>query len=76
MSKELQGGGVVPDLRHSPALADATAWKAIAYDGVLVNAGMRGYKKQFSEQELEAVRAYVISRAEVESRFEKESAYP
>jgi quinohemoprotein ethanol dehydrogenase len=69
-------GGVVPDLRHSPALADATAWKAIAYDGVLVNAGMRGYKNQFSEQELEAVRAYVISRAEVESRFEKESAHP
>ena len=53
------------------ALGDAVTWKAIAYDGSLGSAGMRGYKAVFSAQEIEAIRAYVISRAEVEARFEK-----
>jgi quinohemoprotein ethanol dehydrogenase len=68
-------GGVVPDLRYSAALADPATWKSIAYDGMLGAAGMRGYKGVFSEQEVEAIRAYVISRAQVDARFETDPKY-
>ena len=56
-------GGVTPDLRHSPAIADAKTWSSIVADGGLADQGMAGFKDNFSPAEIEAIRAYVVDRA-------------
>jgi quinohemoprotein ethanol dehydrogenase len=56
-------GGVLPDLRMSGALADAGAWSAIVRDGALQGRGMVSFGKELSVGDVEAVRAYVIDRA-------------
>lgn len=58
-------GGIVPDLRYSPVLADAEAWKSVVADGILADRGMVGFSKNFSAEEIEAIRAYVIERSRV-----------
>ncbi|MBN8818280.1 MAG: PQQ-dependent dehydrogenase, methanol/ethanol family [Sphingomonas sp.] len=56
-------GGVTPDLRHSAALGDAKTWQAIVHDGALTANGMVGWSKVLSPSDIDAVRAYVIKRA-------------
>jgi quinohemoprotein ethanol dehydrogenase len=55
--------GAVPDLRYSAALADESLWMSIVYDGVLRDAGMVSFKKNYQQGELSAIRAYIIDRA-------------
>jgi quinohemoprotein ethanol dehydrogenase len=55
-------GGVLPDLRYSGALANEQ-WLSIVRDGLLASYGMVGFSKELSRQDAEAVRAYVIFRA-------------
>lgn len=55
-------GGVLPDLRYSGALANEQ-WFSIVRDGLLKSYGMVGFSKELSRQDAEAVRAYVIFRA-------------
>src|SRR6266404_670565 len=55
-------GGVLPDLRYSGALANQH-WLRIVRDGVLGLYGMVGFSKELSRQDAEAIRAYVIFRA-------------
>lgn len=57
------GGGILPDLRYSPAIANQRFWYAIVGDGALTSRGMVGFKDNYSPEELEALRAFVISRA-------------
>lgn len=57
------GNGVLPDLRKSGAIADATTWKSVVIDGVLRGNGMVSFSLVLSSQEAEQMRAYVISRA-------------
>lgn len=56
-------GGVIPDLRFSTALGDAGAWSAIVRKGALASNGMIACGDEVSASEAEAVRAYVILRA-------------
>jgi alcohol dehydrogenase (cytochrome c)/quinohemoprotein ethanol dehydrogenase len=56
-------GGVLPDLRYSQALSRPELWQSIAHDGVLEANGMVSFKSQLTPKDLEAVRAYVIHRA-------------
>ena len=56
-------GGVVPDLRYSPALGAPDAWKSIVVDGTLVNNGMVPFGNILKYDEIETIRAYVIQRA-------------
>jgi len=56
-------GGVTPDLRYSPVLADAASWKAVVIDGVLHERGMVSFKPVMDEAGAEAARAYVIGEA-------------
>ncbi len=56
-------GGVTPDLRHSATLRDARTWQAIVHDGALTGNGMVAWKSVMNAQDVDAVRAYVISRA-------------
>ncbi len=54
---------VFPDLRYSPALNSAEAFDAIVLEGALQSAGMASFKGRLTEDEVQAVRAYMIERA-------------
>ncbi len=54
---------VFPDLRYAAALNAEALFKAIVIDGVLQNNGMVSFAAQLSPQDAEAIRAYVVSLA-------------
>ena len=56
-------GSFIPDLRNSPLLADAAAWRSVVHDGALRERGMVSFSAELSPEDVEAIRAYVISRA-------------
>ena len=55
-------GGVLPDLRHSAAAANAQLWRSIVHDGALQPAGMVAFGPELSAEDIEAVRAYIVDR--------------
>jgi len=55
--------GVLPDLRRSPILQDATAWKSIVIDGVRKENGMASFARWINSEDAEALRTYVASIA-------------
>jgi mono/diheme cytochrome c family protein len=55
--------GLFPDLAYSPALADAQPFAAIVLDGARAANGMAGYAGVLDADGAEAVRAYVVDRA-------------
>src|SRR5262249_11913254 len=55
-------GGVLADLRYSGTLS-SDQWFSVVLDGLLRQYGMVSFAKQLSRQEAEAIRAYVIFRA-------------
>jgi alcohol dehydrogenase (cytochrome c)/quinohemoprotein ethanol dehydrogenase len=57
------GGLILPDLRHSTAIADPAKWKRIVMDGSLANNGMVGFSSVIPPGAEETIRAYVVSRA-------------
>lgn len=57
------GSGVTPDLRHSPMIQSADAWKAIVIDGNRRDRGMVSFAPVMTSVEAETIRAYVIDRA-------------
>jgi quinohemoprotein ethanol dehydrogenase len=56
-------GGVLPDLRYAAALGNAGVWQHIVHGGLLEPGGMVSFAGQLSRGEIEAIRAYVIYRA-------------
>jgi alcohol dehydrogenase (cytochrome c)/quinohemoprotein ethanol dehydrogenase len=57
------GGGIVPDVRHSRALADPAHWTHIVLEGSLANNGMVSFAPVLTPEAAETIRAYVIGRA-------------
>jgi alcohol dehydrogenase (cytochrome c)/quinohemoprotein ethanol dehydrogenase len=55
-------GGFMPDLRNSPALADARLWRRIVFDGQLQGKGMVPFSSELTTTDVEAIRSYVIFR--------------
>ncbi len=55
--------GVLPDLRRSPILQDATAWKSVVIDGVRKENGMASFAQWINSEDAEALRSYVASVA-------------
>jgi quinohemoprotein ethanol dehydrogenase len=55
--------GVIPDLRRSPILRDATGWQNVVIGGVRKDNGMAPFAKWMNAEDAEAVRAYVASEA-------------
>jgi PQQ-dependent dehydrogenase (methanol/ethanol family) len=55
-------GGVLPDLRYSGALSN-DQWYRIVLDGILQSSGMVSFSKEISRPDADAIRAYVIFRA-------------
>ena len=56
-------GGIAPDLRYSPALADEATWSMVVADGALAEQGMAGFKSNFTAKQIAAIRAYVAQQA-------------
>ncbi|MGH8261557.1 MAG: PQQ-dependent dehydrogenase, methanol/ethanol family [Steroidobacteraceae bacterium] len=57
-------GGLVPDLRHSPALASEAYWNAVINEGALESHGMVSFGSVLDAHEQKAIRAYLIERAQ------------
>jgi quinohemoprotein ethanol dehydrogenase len=52
-----------PDLRYSPFLLTADAFKAVVIDGIKTENGMNSFKLALSLEETEAIRAHLVSLA-------------
>jgi quinohemoprotein ethanol dehydrogenase len=63
-------GGLNPDLRHSAALSNPKLWQDIVHDGILKGNGMVGWSKNFSPEQIETVRQYIIKRANEDKALE------
>jgi alcohol dehydrogenase (cytochrome c)/quinohemoprotein ethanol dehydrogenase len=68
--------GVLPDLRYSTVIRDAKAMAVIVLQGSLESSGMISFKDEVSAQDLEAIRAYVIHRANEDKRNPAEYRNP
>ena len=55
--------GAFPDLRYSPAINTAEVMRTIVIDGAMQAGGMASFKDKVGPDELEAIRAYLIDRA-------------
>ncbi|MEL6413761.1 MAG: c-type cytochrome, partial [Pseudomonadota bacterium] len=55
--------GILPDLRWSSYTTSADAWKGVVIDGNLQSIGMVSFADVLSEEEVEAIRAYVVQQA-------------
>jgi alcohol dehydrogenase (cytochrome c)/quinohemoprotein ethanol dehydrogenase len=56
-------GGVLPDLRHSAFAGDAAGWRSVVIEGALADRGMISFAPIFSEEDAEAIRAFVVRQA-------------
>ncbi len=64
--------GVLPDVRWSDYTSNADAWQAVVHEGVLSDAGMIGFGELLTAEEVEAIRAYVVTQAH--NTLEQEAA--
>jgi len=67
-------GGVLPDLRYSGTLGNS-AWTDVVLGGSLQSFGMVSFSRELSKEKIEAIRAYVIFRANqslAESKLSKQ----
>ncbi|MBS0512139.1 MAG: PQQ-dependent dehydrogenase, methanol/ethanol family [Proteobacteria bacterium] len=60
-------GGGMPDLRHSPYLADAALFSRPLLEGILAARGMPDFRDTLRPEDTEAIRAYVVRMAHVMS---------
>jgi len=65
------GSTVLPDLRRAGSLESAQAWSAVVHDGVLKSNGMASFAGSLNKEEIEAIRAYVIHRANEDKALER-----
>ncbi len=63
-------GVLNPDLRHSGAIASSDALKAIVLDGALRHKGMVSFKSAVTPADAEAIRQYLIKRANEDKALE------
>lgn len=58
-----QSRGLFPDLRYSGALGSAEVFNSIVIDGALTQNGMVSFKQALTAEDVNAIRAYMVSRA-------------
>lgn len=63
-------GGVLPDLRRSPALADKEMWRQVVIAGILADRGMVSFSRNMTPQDAEAVRGYVAAKSRLLAKEE------
>ena len=64
------GSTVLPDLRRSAALENRDTWMAIVHDGAFKDNGMVSFSPSLSRDRIEAIRQYVIKRANEDKALE------
>lgn len=57
------GSTVLPDLRRSGTLGNKASWQAVVQDGILKDRGMVSFDTSLTPEESDAIREYVIHRA-------------
>ena len=57
------GSTVLPDLRKSGTLSNKGTWQAVLQEGILQDNGMASFASSLSSDESDAIREYVIHRA-------------
>jgi alcohol dehydrogenase (cytochrome c)/quinohemoprotein ethanol dehydrogenase len=67
----LGAGTVTPDLRRSAALENPDTWMSIVHDGVLTSQGMVSFTPSLTRDQMEAIRQYVIKRANEDKALEQ-----
>ena len=55
--------GIIPDLRRSGTISDRDAFYAVVGEGILADRGMISFSENYTREEIEAIRAYIVSRA-------------
>ncbi|WP_284126404.1 PQQ-dependent dehydrogenase, methanol/ethanol family [Parerythrobacter aestuarii] len=63
-------GSLNPDLRHSSTLGKKDLWQQVVHDGLLAQNGMVAWNKQFDREQIEAMRLYVLKRANEDKALE------
>ncbi|QPD00515.1 PQQ-dependent dehydrogenase, methanol/ethanol family [Qipengyuania soli] len=63
-------GSLNPDLRHSATIGNKQLWQQVVHDGILADNGMVAWKDQFSPEQIEAIRLYVLKRANEDKALE------
>ena len=63
-------GTLNPDLRHSPALGSADAVRSVVIEGALQHNGMVSFKEVVTAADAEAIRQYVLKRANEDKALE------
>jgi PQQ-dependent dehydrogenase (methanol/ethanol family) len=58
-----QSRGMFPDLRYSAALGSGEVFRSIVIDGALSDNGMASFRKALTVEQVDSIRAYVVSRA-------------
>lgn len=64
--------GLIPNLRYSPYTKSAEAFRGVVLGGALASQGMPNFGEILTEDQLEAIRAYVIAEA---NSFRNEEFY-
>lgn len=64
------GSTVLPDLRRSATIASKDAFNAVVHDGILKDRGMAGFKGSLTKEEIDAVREYIVKRANEDKAIE------
>ncbi|GMN14216.1 PQQ-dependent dehydrogenase, methanol/ethanol family [Altererythrobacter sp. MTPC7] len=68
------GSTVLPDLRRSGTLGNKAAWLSVVHDGLLKDNGMASFAESLSKEEMDAIREYVIARANEDKAMEPQAA--
>ena len=69
-------GHVTPDLRRSPIIQDAEAFRKVVQDGALLGLGMPKFGTSLSGRDVEDLRAFIASEAGFLRAHETEQAKP
>jgi quinohemoprotein ethanol dehydrogenase len=67
-------GAVAPDLRYSALLRDKPGWDGAVREGNRAQRGMPGFKAMLTEEQTDAILAYVIKRANDEKAAQEAAA--
>ena len=68
------GSTALPDLRRSGTLSNPSSWQAVVREGLLQTNGMASFADSLSAEEANAIREYVIARANEDKALETASA--
>ena len=56
-------GGALPDVRHSAMIGSAEAFRSVVIDGALIDKGMPPWSEVLSDDDAEAIRAFIVFMA-------------